>query len=142
MSPANFKRRTSALQIPQDIYDLYDTVVSECSSCQKFSQAPQRSKVTGMRANNFADLWFLDHVEINVDNYLYLVLVIIDASSNFVWALPQKTKEQEETMSALTQACYDLNAWPRAVCGDQFFMTEQFKRYYAYHNMKLSLIHI
>ena len=41
MSLQNFKRRTSALQIPKDIYDLYESVVTECPSCQKHAPAPQ-----------------------------------------------------------------------------------------------------
>ena len=70
MSPANFRRRTSALQIPTDIYDLYEKIVSSCEACQVKAPAPARSKVTGMRANNFGDLWFVDHVEISIDGHL------------------------------------------------------------------------
>ena len=60
MSSSNFKKRTSMLKIPKDIYELYDEVVKECASCQKFEQAPMRSRVTGMRATHFGDLWALD----------------------------------------------------------------------------------
>ena len=50
MSTVNFKKRTSALQIPKDIYAMCEDVVTSCASCQKHAPAPTRSKVTGMRA--------------------------------------------------------------------------------------------
>ena len=59
MNPTNFRRRTSALQLPEDTYQLYESICKGCHSCQKFVLAPQRSKVSGMRANNFGDLWFV-----------------------------------------------------------------------------------
>jgi len=67
MSSANFRKRTSALKLPKDILESYDQIVNECISCQKYVQAPTRSKVTGMRATTFGDLWFLDHFDITVD---------------------------------------------------------------------------
>ena len=42
LSLENFKRRTSALEIPADIYRLYDEIVKGCESCQKFHPAPER----------------------------------------------------------------------------------------------------
>ena len=80
-----------------------------------------------MRANNPGDLCFLDHVDISVDQYIYCVLVIIDAASNLVWAVPQKSKLHEEALSSLEQAWNDLNMKPKAVCGDQYFMLRSFK---------------
>ena len=73
MPLSSFKKRTSQLKIPQDIYDLYQSVVTECASCQKHAPAPERSKVTGMRAEVFGDLWFVDHVDISVDEYIYIL---------------------------------------------------------------------
>ena len=109
MNLENFKKRTSELQIPKRIYDKYGEIVKACESCQKFHPAPERSRITGMRAVNFGDLWFLDHVEVNINEFTYQVLVISDAASNFLWADAQKTKEHEETIefimsSALKQS--------------------------------------
>ena len=56
-----------------------------------------------MRAEAFGDLWFIDHVEIAVDEYLYCVLVIVDAATNLIWAVPQKTKLNNETISLLDE---------------------------------------
>ena len=50
----------------------------------KHAPAPQRSKITGMRALSFGDLWFLDHVDISVDQHIYCVLIMVDAATNFI----------------------------------------------------------
>ena len=109
MTTKNFRRRTSALQLPEDIYEKYEEVVKSCPSCQKYQPAPQRSRVTGMRANNFGDLWFVDHVDISVEKVTYTVLVVVDAATNFVWAAPQKNKVLLQTIRTQTTACDDLN---------------------------------
>ena len=70
MNPTNFKHRTSKLQIPKEIYDKYETIWKSCPSCQKFQHAPERSRVSGMRAEKFGDLWFIDHVDITIQDYL------------------------------------------------------------------------
>ena len=57
-----FKKRTSQLQIPKDIYDLYEQIVKECEvCCSKLTDAPPRSKVSGMRADIFGVLTFIDY---------------------------------------------------------------------------------
>ena len=53
LNTQNFKKRTSALKIPKDIIDMWEEVVKECPACQKNAPAPERSRVTGMRADNF-----------------------------------------------------------------------------------------
>ena len=85
-------------------YSRFKNTRSECISCQRFHQAPTRSRVTGMRAINFGDLWFLDHVDIGIGAYSYCVLIIIDATSNLLWAGPQKTKDHDETIQAIVTA--------------------------------------
>eukprot|EP00975_Prorocentrum_lima_P024703 5190802-Prorocentrum_lima.AAC.1 len=58
-----------------------------------------------MRATEFGELMFIDHVEL-VDKEHLLVLVVVDGMSNFVWVGPPKNKTQEETIRALLQ-CKD-----------------------------------
>ena len=55
-----FKKRTSQLQSPEDIYDLYEQVVKECETYSKLTDAPPRSSVSGMRAEVVGDLIFID----------------------------------------------------------------------------------
>ena len=49
MSVAQFKRRTTHLALPGNIYDLYDLVVKKCKFCNIRQPRPQRSRVSGRR---------------------------------------------------------------------------------------------
>ena len=59
-----FKKRTSQLRIPKDIYDLFEKVVKKCDSCSKLRDQPCRSKIPGLRADVVGDLIFVDHGKI------------------------------------------------------------------------------
>ena len=58
MTLEQFKKRTSALRLPAAIYDLYEQVVKSCDVCLKTMPPPSRSRVSGIRAINFGDIWF------------------------------------------------------------------------------------
>ena len=64
MSLSQFKKRTSALQIPKDIYGAYGELVKKCETCQTVKSAPSRAKTSGLRSDTFGDLTFVDHGEI------------------------------------------------------------------------------
>ena len=49
------------MQLSKDIYDLYEQVVRECETCSKLTDAPPRSKVSGLKAVTFGDLIFVDY---------------------------------------------------------------------------------
>ena len=59
MSTEQFRKRTSALKIPEDIYAKYDLIVKQCDTCQKEKKGPSRSKISGMRSEVFGDLTFV-----------------------------------------------------------------------------------
>ena len=77
MSTEQFRKRTSALKIPEDIYAKYDLIVKQCDACQKEKKGPSRSKISGMRSEVFGDLTFVDHcrdsvgqqIQVNVSNH-------------------------------------------------------------------------
>ena len=86
--------------------------MKSCESCNKHAPAPTRSRITGMRATNFGDLWFIDHVGIRVDKkIIYEVLVLIDAASNLVWARAQPNKLHDTTIDNLDVAIDDLHEY-------------------------------
>ena len=65
MSPAQFRHRTSSLRLPEDIHELYKDVVQGCEHCVKKKPPRQRTKVIGLRADNFGDIVFIDHADVN-----------------------------------------------------------------------------
>ncbi len=56
MTPAQLRKRTAALKVPEDIYKEYERICDSCEDCRRFASAPERSRVSGMRATNFGDL--------------------------------------------------------------------------------------
>ena len=86
MSSAQFRRRTSMLGLPGEIYDKYDRIVKGCRVCSTSMPTPPRARIAGLRASSFGDLIFVDHEEIKFGNKAYLTLVIIDGASNLLWA--------------------------------------------------------
>ena len=104
-----FKKRTSQLQLPKDIYDLYEQVVKECEKCSKLTDAPPRSKVSGMRAEVFGDLVFIDYGAVKnaaasartrssrsassrvpndeIREPSYDFMIILDGATNFIYAV-------------------------------------------------------
>ena len=77
MSPAQFRRRTSMLGLPGEIYDRYDRIVKSCKVCSTSVPSPPRARIAGLRASSFGDLIFVDHAEINYGMNSYLVLLVL-----------------------------------------------------------------
>ena len=77
MSSEQFKKRTSALKLPKDIYDKYDQIVKSSDTCSKAKVAPSRAKVSGIRSEVFGELTFIDHREapINPQSRLQFLLI-------------------------------------------------------------------
>ena len=84
MSPASFRHRTSELHLSPKIYELYEQVVKECEHCQTSIVRPERSRVSGLRANVFGDLIFVDHTDVTINEWIYVAFVIIDATTYYV----------------------------------------------------------
>ena len=60
MSPAQFRKRTSELALPESIYRQFEQVVRECDICAKMQKPHPRSRHSGIRAQNFGDVIFMD----------------------------------------------------------------------------------
>ena len=102
MSTEQFRKRTSALKIPEDIYAKYDLIVKQCDTCQKEKKGPSRSKISGMRSEVFGDLTFVDHAEIPLDSkYKLMFLIIYDGATQLMTSFPCTTKSESETIDLL-----------------------------------------
>ena len=58
MNLNQFRKRTSQLALPDEIYEKYKKVCQGCSVCNRMKPAPSRSKISGIRAENFGDVIF------------------------------------------------------------------------------------
>ena len=135
MSPAQFRRRTSMLGLPGEIYDKYDRIVKSCKVCSTSVPSPPRARIAGLRASSFGDLIFVDHAEILYGTTLYLVLLIIDGATNLLWATALTTLEVPETLCAFRLWIEENNCMPKGVVGDQAFFQDMFMDFYKFHGI-------
>ena len=63
----------------------------------------QRSKIAGLRSDNFGDLVFIDHADVKIQNETYTVFYIVDGATTFVTAFAPRTKDSHETVQCLME---------------------------------------
>ena len=84
MSPTQFRRRTSMLNLPERIYEKYEDVFNKCRVCSMSVAPPPRAKISGIRASVFGDVVFVDHCEIELNKKKYVVLLVLDGATNLL----------------------------------------------------------
>ena len=135
MSPAQFRRRTSMLGLPGEIYDRYDRIVKSCKICSTSVPSPPRARIAGLRASSFGDLIVVDHAEINYGMNSYLVLLVIDGATNLLWATALTSLDAPETLGALRLWIEENNCMPKGIVGDQAFFADPFMDFYRFHGI-------
>ena len=56
----------------------------------------QSSTVSGLRAEKFGDIVFIDHADVQIRGETSTVLIVVDGATNCVTAFAQRTKERHE----------------------------------------------
>ena len=59
MRPAQFRRRTYMLGLPDSVYEKYEDIYNKCRVCSTSIAPPPRARISGMRASNFGDVILL-----------------------------------------------------------------------------------
>ena len=137
MSTAQFKKRTTHLALPGRIYDLYDFVVKKCKFCNTRQPRPQRSRVSGLRAEEFGDLIFMDHGTSKVFEKTYSFLVILDGATSYITVYPCMSVSASEVIQKLHEWMDTYQCTPKAVCADMAFHNPvEFKEFYRLHDIK------
>ena len=138
MSTDQFRRRTSALKLPEDIYKQYDAVVKSCDTCQKSKRAPSRAKVSGTRSETFGELTFVDHGMVDVEggkkNLVFLMP--FDGATSLTTAYVVNTMNSKETISLFLEYFETRQVNPKTIVGDQAFMQPDFEDFYARRNIR------
>ena len=136
MSPTQFRRRTSMLNLPDRIYEKYEDVFNKCRVCSMSVAPPPRAKISGIRASVFGDVIFVDHCEIELKKKKYVVLLVLDGATNFLWATAQNSLDKKETLVHLREWNEQNNCIPKAIVGDEAFFSDEFNEYYKFHGIK------
>eukprot|EP00435_Cladocopium_sp_Y103_P036710 s1063_g9.t1 len=112
MSTEQFKRRTSALKLPKEIYDKYDAITKSCDTCSKSKIAPSRAKVSGIRSEVFGELTLMNHGEVPINAHSKLqFLLLFDGATSLTTAYVVQDRSDETTISLLLEyfETYQLN---------------------------------
>ena len=138
MSPTQFRRRTSMLNLPDRIYEKYEDVFNKCRVCSMSVAPPPRAKISGIRASVFGDVIFVDHCEIELKKKKkkYVVLLVLDGATNLLWATAQNSLDKKETLVHLREWNEQNNCIPKAIVGDEAFFSDEFNEYYKFHGIK------
>ena len=113
MSTAQFKKRTTRLDIPGKVCDLYQHVVKTCPSCKSTKPRPDRSRVSGLRAEEFGDLhlfgsWMNTKLETKpLDFWLFWMVLLHTWQHNHV-RVPLRQKSFPNFMNG-----WALSRWTR-----------------------------
>ena len=135
VSPERFRRRTSMLGLPGEIYEKYDRIVKSCKICSTSVPSPPRARIAGLRASSFGDLIFVDHAEINYGMNSYLVLLVIDGATNLLCAPALTSLDSPETLDAFRHWIEENNYMPTGIVGGQAFFTDPFMDFYRFHGV-------
>ena len=140
MSLEQFKRRTSALNLPDSVYAKYELVVKKCEACMESRPPPPRSRISGLRAVNFGDLVFIDHGSVKLctsgGEKEYMFFAIMDGATNLLWAVLTNGKEESEAQEVLREWMDHHQCRPKALVGDQAFMTPSWTKFYAHYGIR------
>ena len=101
MFTAQFKKRTTHLDIPGKVYDLYQHVVKTCTFCKSTKPRPDRSRVSGLRAEEFGDLIFLDRGSTKIGDKTFGFRIVLDGATSHLAAYPCKSTAPSEVISKL-----------------------------------------
>ena len=135
MSPTQFRRRTSMLNLPDRIYEKYEEVY-KCRVCSMSVAPPPRAKISGIRASVLGDVIFVDHCEIELKKKKYVVLLVLDGATNLLWATAQNSFAKKETLVHHREWHEQNNCIPKAIVGDEAFFSDEFNEYYKFYGIQ------
>ena len=136
MSPTQFRRRTSMLNLPGRIYEKYEEVYNTCRVRGMSVAPPSRAKISGILASVFGDVIFVDHCEIELKKKKYVVLLVLHGATNLLRATAQISLDKKETLVHLREWNEQNNCIPKAIVGDEAFFSDEFNEYYTCHGIK------
>ena len=115
MTTAEFKKRTTHLDIPGKVYDLCQYVVKTCPICNSTQPRPHRSRVSGLRAEEFGDLIFLDHGSTKIGDKTFGFLIVLDGCTSHLTAYSCKSTSPSEVISKLHEWMDTFQMNPKAI---------------------------
>ena len=94
------------------------------------SPAPQRSRISGIRANHFGDVCFIDFLELKLGEHSYNFFIGLDACTNLVFIAPTATQDAAHGQSAFSELMNDWKLKPKKIVCDMAFTVDKWQRYW------------
>ena len=125
------------MDIPGKVSDLYQHVVKTCPFCNSTKPRPDRSRVSGLRAEEIGDLTFLDHGSTKIGDQTFGFPIILDGTTSHLTAFPWKSTSPSEALSKLHEWMDTFQMNPKAICADMaFHHPHDMQTFYRMHNIK------
>ena len=121
MSNAQFKKRTTHLDILGRIYDFYQHVKKTCPFCNSTKPRTEWSRVSWFRAEEFGDLIFLDHGSANIGDKFLGFLIILDGATSHLTAYLRKSTSTSEVIAKPHEWMDTFQMNPEAICATYGF---------------------
>ena len=108
-----------------------------CPFCNSTKPRPDRSRVSGRRADEFGDLIFFDHGSTKIGDQTFGVLIVLDGATSHITAYPWKSTSPSEVISKLHEWMDTFQMNPKAICAEMaFHHPHDMQAFYRMHNIK------
>jgi hypothetical protein len=97
------------------------------------------SRISGIRAENFGDIIFVDYAEVKVEGARggnVLVLLVLDGATSLLWAKAQRSYEAGKTLDNLRTWCDTHSCRPKTIRGDSAFFQPHFQKWNRYEGIE------
>ena len=93
--------------------------------------------MSGIRAQNFGDLIFVDHGTVTFRKKEVLFLLVLDAATSKTWVAAQHNKDDVETQAKLREWMHDHNCVPKAAFANMAFSVGTWDTFWTFHGIKI-----
>ena len=137
MSSAQIKKRTTHLDIPGKVYDVYQHVVKTWPFCNSTKSRPDKSRVSGLTAKEFGDLIFLDHGSTDIGDQTFRIIIVLNGVTSHLTAYPCKSSSPSKVISKLHEWMDTFQMNLKAICADMaFHHPHDMQTFYRMHNIR------
>ena len=108
-----------------------------CPFCNSIKPRPERSRVSGLHAEEIGDLIFLDHGSAKIGDKTFGFLIILDGATSHLTAYPCKSTSPSEVISKPHEWMDTFQMNPKAICADMaFHHPHDMQAFNRMHNVK------
>ena len=103
------------------MYVFYQHVVKTCPLCNSVKPRPERSRVSGLSAEEFGDLIFLDHGSTKIGDKTFGFLIVLDGATSLLTAYRCQSTSPSEVISKIHGRMDTVQMNPKAICAHMAF---------------------